>query len=196
MRMQYFAKAVIAFLAMALSFAANAASDNWYAGIGFGQSENKTPAAEIGGTGFTGSVDNEDSSWMVFGGYRLWDQYIAAEVSYIDLGKTTVSGTTGGSASSGSEEIKTYTIGLTGYIPIVDPFGAIIHLGFSRNDAKTETVIGGSSTSSSASDFEFYWGLGLQFDFSKNFGARLEFENFSVSHANVNLGSAGVYYRF
>lgn len=193
MRMQYIARAAIASVAMTLSIAANAASsDDWYAGINLGQSENKTRVAKIAGTGFTGSLDNEDSSWKVYGGYRLWDQYVAVEVSYADLGKTTASGST----SSGTQEIKAFTIGVLGYIPIVDPFGAIIHLGFSRNDSRTETVTGSTGTFSGATDFEFYWGAGLQYDFAKNFGIRAEIERFSIDGADVNLRTAGVYYRF
>ncbi|BAV32482.1 flagellar motor protein MotB [Sulfuricaulis limicola] len=193
MRMQYIARAAIACVAMTLSFAATAASsDDWYAGVGFGQSENKTRVAKIAGTGFTGSLDNEDSSWKAFGGYRLWDQYVAVEASYIDLGKTTASSST----LSGTQEIKAFTIGVVGYIPIVDPFGAIIHLGFSRNDSRTETVTGSTGTFSGATDFEFYWGAGLQFDITKNIGVRAELERFSVNGGDVNLRSAGVYYRF
>ena len=56
-----------------------------------GKSENKTPQTRIAGTGFNGSLDNEDSAWKVVFGYPLWDQYVAAEVSYIDLGKTELS---------------------------------------------------------------------------------------------------------
>ena len=194
MRMQFIAKIAIAGLVMAYPFASMA--DDWYAGIGFGKSENKTRPANLGVTDSTSSLDNEDSSWKVFGGYRLWDEYVAVEVSYADLGKTEVSGTTGGSAASGVQEITTFTIGLTGYVPIVDTFGAIIHLGFSRNDSKTTATVGGVGTFSGATDFEGYYGAGLQYDFSKQFGVRAEWERFSVNGAYVNLPSAGVYYRF
>lgn len=191
---QYLAKATIVGLVMALPYTVNAAED-WYAGVGFGTSENKTPFQKYGMTSVS-SLDNEDSSWKVFGGYRLWDQYVAIEASYIDLGTTTASGSAGGSAASATQKIETFTIGAAGYIPIIDPFGVVIHIGFSRNDSRTDTTVGGVGSLSGATDFEFYWGAGLQFDFSKQFGARAELERFSVNGSDVNLPSASIYYRF
>lgn len=196
MRMQFLARVAIAGLAMALPYTVNAASsDDWYAGVSAGKSENKTPAGRLGVTSVS-SLDNEDSAVKVFGGYRLWDEFVAVEVSYADLGKTELSGTTGASSSSATQEIKTFTIGLAGYIPVFRPVGAVIHLGFSRNDSKVDTIVGGTGNFQGATDFEFYWGAGLQFDITKQFGARVELERFSVNGADVNLRSAGVYYRF
>jgi len=141
-------------------------------------------------------VDNEDSSWKIFGGYRLWDEFVAVEVSYADLGKTKVAGTSGGSASTGEQEIDTFTVGLVGRIPITDPLGVIIQLGFSRNDSKMTTTIGGTSTFEGATDFEFYYGGGLQYEITETIGARIGLEVFEIADYRVNLLSAGVLYRF
>jgi opacity protein-like surface antigen len=141
-------------------------------------------------------VDNEDSSWKVFGGYRLWDEYVAVEVSYADLGKTKVEGTSNGTPSTGDQEIDTFTIGLVGRIPITDPLGVIIHLGFSRNDSKLVSTIGGTSTVYDAADFEFYYGGGLQYEITETIGIRAELEVFEIADYRVNLLSAGLLYRF
>lgn len=194
MRMQFLAKIAMAGLIAAYPFASMA--NDWYAGIGLGQSENKTRLSKLGGPGFIGTVDNEDSVVKIFGGYRLWDEYVAVEMSYADLGKITATGTSGGSASTGTHEIKTFTVGLTGRIPITDPLGVIIHLGFSRNASKLNTTIGGASAFAGATDFEPYGGLGAQYEFSKTIGARVEFERFVVDSYDINLFSAGILYRF
>ncbi len=195
MRMQFFAKAALAGLILACPLAASA--QDWYAGIGLGQSENKQRLSKLGGPGFISTaVDNEDSAWKVFGGYRLWDEFVAVEVSYADLGKTKVEGTSAGSASSGTQEIDTFTIGLVGRIPITDPLGVIIHLGFSRNDSKLTSTIGGTSTFEGATDFEFYYGGGLQYEITKTNGVRAELEIFEIADYRVNLLSAGLLYRF
>lgn len=191
MRMQFFAKAALAGLILACPLTASA--QDWYAGIGFGQSENKQRLSKLGGPGFVGDVDNEDSSWKVFGGYRLWDEFVAVELSYADLGKTTVTGTSGGSASTGEQEIDTFTIGLVGRIPITDPLGVIIHLGFSRNNSKMTTTTSGYE---SATDFEFYYGGGLQYEITETIGIRAELEVFEIADYRVNLLSAGLLYRF
>ena len=197
MRMQFLARAVIAGLAMTLPYTVNAASsDDWYAGLGFGRSENKTPPDSRYNVRTLSSLDNEDSTVKVFGGYRLWDEYVAVEVSYADLGKFEARGTTSGSPAVATQEIKTFTMGLVGYIPVIKSAGAIIHLGFSRNASKVNTTIGSTNSFQGATDFEFYWGAGLQFDITKQFGARVELERFSVNGGDVNLPSAGVYYRF
>jgi opacity protein-like surface antigen len=192
--MQFLAKAALAGLILASPLAASA--QDWYAGIGLGQSENKQRLSKLGGPGFTGDVDNEDSSWKVFGGYRLWDEFVAVEVSYADLGTTKVTGTSGGSASTGVQEIDTFTIGVVGRIPITDPLGVIIHLGFSRNDSKLTSTIGGTSTFEGATDFEFYYGGGLQYEITKTIGVRAELEVFEIADYRVNLLSAGLLYRF
>lgn len=194
MRMQFLAKAALAGLILACPLTASA--QDWYAGIGLGQSENKQRLSKLGGPNFVGNVDNEDSSWKVFGGYRLWDEYVAVELSYADLGKTKVEGTSGGSASTGEQEIETFTIGLVGRIPITDPLGVIIHLGFSRNDSKLTTNIGGTGAYESANDFEFYYGGGLQYEITETIGIRAELEIFEIADYRVNLLSAGLLYRF
>jgi opacity protein-like surface antigen len=192
--MQFLAKAALAGLILACPLTASA--QDWYAGIGFGQSENKQRLSKLGGPNFVGDVDNEDSSWKVFGGYRLWDEFVAVEVSYIDLGKTKVEGTSNGTPSTGEQEIDTFTIGLVGRIPITDPLGVIIHLGFSRNDSKLTTNIGSTSTFEGATDFEFYYGGGLQYEITETIGIRAELEVFEIADYRVNLLSAGLLYRF
>lgn len=194
MRMQFLAKAALAGLILASPLAASA--QDWYAGIGFGQSENKQRLGKLGGPNFVGDVDNEQSSWKVFGGYRLWDEFVAVEVSYADLGTTKVTGTSNGTPSTGEQEIYAFTIGLVGRIPITDPLGAIIHLGFSRNSSKLTSTIGGTSTFEGANDFEFYYGAGLQYEITETIGVRAEFERFEIFEYSVNLLSAGLLYRF
>lgn len=194
MRMQFLAKAALAGLVLACPLTAGA--QDWYAGIGLGQAENKQRTANIGGEGFAGNIDNEDSSWKIFGGYRLWDEFVAVELSYADLGETKVEGTSGGLPSTGTQEMETFTIGLTGRIPITDPLGVIIHLGFSRNSSKINTTIGGTGTFQGATDFEFYYGGGLQYEITDTIGVRAEFEAFEVANYRVNLLSAGILYRF
>ncbi len=195
MRMQFLAKVALAGAILACTFTASA--QDWYAGIGLGQAENKQRLSKLGGPSFiSSSVDNEDSSWKIFGGYRLWDEYVAVEVAYADLGKTTVSGTSGGSASTGTQEMETFIIGLAGRIPITDPLGVIINLGFSRNSSKINTTIGTTSTFEGATDFEFYYGGALQYEFSETIGVRAGFEAFEMADYRVNLLSAGLIYRF
>lgn len=195
MRMQYIAKLAMAGLLLACPFTVY--SQDWYVGVGAGQAENKQRLTKLGGTGFTGgTVDNEDSSWKIFGGYRLWDEYVAVELSYVDLGTTKVSGSSGGSASTGTQEMETFTIGLLGRIPITDPLGVVINLGFSRNSSKINSTIGATSTFEGATDFEFYYGAGLQFEFSDTMGIRAGLEVFEVADYRVNLLSAGIIYRF
>lgn len=194
MRMQFIAKAALAGLILACPLVASA--QDWYAGIGLGQAENKQRLSKLGGTGFSGTVDNEDSSWKIFGGYRLWDEFVAVEVSYADLGETKVEGTSGGSTSVGTQEMDTFIIGLVGRIPITDPLGVVIQLGFSRNDSKLVSTIGGTSTVYEAADFEFYYGAGLQYEITETIGVRAGLEVFEIADYRVNLLSAGLIYRF
>jgi opacity protein-like surface antigen len=194
MRMQFLAKAALAGLLLSSPLVAGA--NDWYVGVGLGQAENKQRLEKLTGPSFTGTVDNEDSSWKIFGGYRLWDEYVAVEVAYVDLGTTTTNGTSGVDPSTGSQEMDAFIIGLVGRIPITDPLGVIINVGFSRNDSKISSTIASTTTYEGATDFEFYYGFGLQYEFNDRFGVRIGVERFEIADYSVNNVSGGLIYRF
>lgn len=169
---------------------------DWYGGLSLGQARHEATVGDLLGTSFsTGSVDGNASGLKVFAGMVLWDKYIGAEFGYVDLGEATAEF---GSASAKSKS-KGYTAALAGLIPFTDQFGLLLKLGFYGAQTQLSTSGPGAPPSSHGSDLNPFGGMGVQYDFSKNLGARLEVERYnagSLGSPYINLISAGVIYRF
>jgi opacity protein-like surface antigen len=195
------ARAVFAALvtagAMTVPVAAHAF--DWYGGLSLGQAGHEVTGGDLAGPGFSGSVDGNDSAWKVLLGMSLWDKYVGAEFGYIDMGTASARGTVSGSSVTAITEAKAYTAAIAGLIPMGDQLGLIIKLGLSTPKADVTVTRAGVSTTSSATDMKVFGGLGLQYDFSKSTGVRLEAERFnmgSIGSPYVNLLTVGLVYRF
>ena len=58
------------------------------------------------------------------------------------------------------------------------------------------SLIGGTGSFEGATDFEFYYGAGLQYEITETIGVRAELEVFEIADYRVNFLSAGLLYRF
>lgn len=186
--------AVVTLGVMAIPMATQAM--DWYGGLSYGQAGHEATGGDIVGSGFTGSVDGNDSGWKALAGMELWDKYVAAEFGFVSFGEANARGTISGSTASGTSKAKAYTAALAGFIPIGSQFGAIIRLGLAGSQVTTTST---ASTTTHNSDMKIFGGFGFQYDFSKSMAARLEVERFnmgSVGSPYINLISAGLVYRF
>jgi len=178
-------------LAGALSSAAMA---QVYMGAAVGQSDIKIDCAG------TTSCDKRDTGAKVYGGYMFTPNF-GAEVAYADLGKVTATGSDPAlgsfSASGRGDGFALYGVALAPY----DNFSVFAKLGIASIRAKVDvssSFLGSSSDSKTLTDFA--WGLGAGYEFTKNVGARLEFERFRIKivdeKKDVDLISIGLTYRF
>jgi len=168
-----------------------AQAEGWYGGIGFGQTKARedgdtcTEASNLFDPGFSCSTDDKDKGWKLFIG-RQFDFYkdLAAELSYVDLGKFTAnaSGTVGSIPSTADADVKVkgVELALVGTWPVSDAFGVIGRVGGFRWDVKND----GSATGGLVADsphktgFNLTYGVGVKYDFTKQLGARAEWERF------------------
>lgn len=95
---------------------------NWYAGFGAGATHNSDfIAANDDGSLSALSADKTSTSWRVFGGYRIADQF-ALEAGYLDLGKSSFTAQSSGGESWSAGAVGTDFEGdgwfLEGLIPI------------------------------------------------------------------------------
>jgi OmpA-OmpF porin, OOP family len=186
----------------ALAFSGTAFGQG-YVGGSFGQSDFKV---------------EWDTGYKLFGGY-MFSPYFGVEGAWVDLGKakesasgtflfdingtpTTVTGTL--SASLKASGFALYGVGA---YPIGD-FALFGKLGMASIKAKSEAcatltapVIGSACDSESKTASDFAWGLGASYHFTKNLGARLEFERFRGKFTDgdkfdIDLLSLGLQYRF
>ncbi len=173
----------------------------FYVGAALGQSKLKD-ACE----GVTLACDDKGTGWKIFGGYQF-NKNFGAEIGYVDLGKATANGVITGVAVSANAKAKGWELLGVGTFPIADKFSAYGKLGFFRwdVDVSATAVVPGFSATASASDkgTDFTFGVGLKYDFTKNVGARLEWQRYNglgdsatTGTSDVDLFSLGIVFKF
>ena len=192
----------------------------FYMGGNIGQSK-----ANIDTAGFSAAVlatglvttaattsNKNDTGFKIFAGYRFHPNF-AVEGGYFDLGKfglatmtTGLDGTIG--TNTGTVENNAgLNLDLVGIIPINDQYSLFGRAGVQNSVTKVSFVVvgpgGPASFAYRENNTDYKAGLGMQYDFNKNIGARLEWERYRVPNgigigekANVDLFSVGLLARF
>ncbi len=134
-----------------------------------------------------------------FGGGLQFTPNLGVEASYGVMAKVTASG------SGGNVEYKPkiLQVSATGTFPIAASFSLIGKVGLARTTVDLNATSGIGSYSSSATTTKLAWGLGAQFDLSKNLGIRAQYEDFgdvgdanTTGTAKISMISAGVVMKF
>lgn len=181
-------------LALALIFGAAvspAMADSFYGALDVGQSAVKDACAGLP-AGVNGCNDTA-TLYRVSGGYQFTPKW-GAEVSYADYGKASAGMLLG---STVDWQVSGFQLSGTGTFPVRDAFSLLAKLGVARTDLK---LSGGVSASATSTKLAF--GIGAQYDFTKNISGRVQYEDFGLVGDNntgtskVTLLSAGVVYRF
>ena len=139
----------------------------WYAGASLG-------SADLG--------PDSDTALKIFGGYQI-NRSFAAEFGYSDFGDVT----------AGGREVKASAwdlIGL-GKFPLGNQFYIYGLAGLAK--IKTETTVNGLRVSDDSTELTF--GFGVQYDFTPQVGARLQWQRYDASN-EVDVVSVGVLYKF
>jgi OOP family OmpA-OmpF porin len=189
-----------------------AADAGWYIGGNVGQSRAKIDDERIiGGLlagGFTTTSiedDNRGLGFKVFGGYQF-NKYFALESGYFDLGKFSFTATTLPPGTlSGEIKLKGVNFDAVGILPFTDRFSAFGRIGVNYAQAKDRFSGTGAvhvlnpDRSKRAANLKA--GVGLEYDFTKSFGMRLEAERYRIDDAvgnkgDIDMASIGLVYRF
>ncbi|BDU15352.1 outer membrane beta-barrel protein [Lysobacter auxotrophicus] len=168
--------ALVAVIASAAAFGAQAADKGFYAGAGVGQSYVDE-----------GSYDDEDTAYSVFGGYQF-NRYFGLEAGYADFGKLEPRGT--------GTPLEASSVYLTavGTVPITDNFSAYAKAGFQRwdLDRSIPSIVG--NTDDNGTDPTY--GVGLQYRFTDNVALRGEYSRFEVEDTDLDLAQIQLRYDF
>jgi OmpA-OmpF porin, OOP family len=190
--------------AAGLSAPAMAQDRGFYLGAALGQSD-----ADIDCTGTT-SCDNKDNSWKILGGYQF-NRNFALEFGYADLGAPSASTPPFffpglGTVPAGNLKIETTVFELVavGTLPLTNQFSIYGKLGLYRADTETSaSFANGVSASESDSNNDLTFGVGARFDFTRNLGIRLEWQQYggvteplTGEEFDIDVISAGVIFRF
>ena len=168
--------ALVAVIASAAAFGAQAADKGFYAGAGVGQSFVDE-----------GAYDDEDTAFSVFGGYQF-NRYFGLEAGYADFGKLEPRGV--------GPELEASSVYLTavGTLPITDHFSAYAKAGFQRWDLDTSipSIVG--NTDHNGTDPTY--GLGVQYRFTDHVALRGEYSRFEVEDTDLDVAQLQVRYDF
>lgn len=126
--------------------------------------------AEVGQADF-GSED--DTAFKIIGGYQF-HRNIAAEAGYGML------------FDKGGAEVTALEVVAVGMFPVMDKLSVIGKLGFAQVDIES---------AADSDDIELTYGIGLQYDFLRNLGARVQWQRYD-SDPEADLLSVGIVYRF
>ena len=168
------------------------AAAQFYVGGSLGWSDYKAGNA----TGLTsGSVDGEDTGYKIFGGYQF-NRNFGFELSYLDLGKASYTGTgAGGPLTGGSAETTGWNFSGTGTLPLSPNFDLFGKLGIMMWETKSSFVIGGAPGSQKNDGNDFTYGVGVAYNFTPNLALRAEWERFKAVD-DIDLLSVGVAFKF
>jgi OmpA-OmpF porin, OOP family len=189
--------ALAALAAVAISAPASAQmfpGEGWFIGGGLGQSHvnDSSSGGTVNGMRYSVSgLDENKTTGQIYGGYQF-DETWGIQVQYTDLGKR--SGTinyNGASGSTGDVKANEWGIAGTATFPFYGQWFAKGKLGFSENhlDGFTTTVGGQTFSTGDHTHTDVLAGIGVGYQWNKNFSSRLEYEyygKFETSNGGGN----------
>lgn len=184
----------------------------WYIGGNIGESRAKIDDDRITdqllGIGLASSIsdDKRDTGYKLFGGYQ-YNKHFAVEAGYFDLGKFSYTATTVPAGTlNGEIKLSGWNLDAVGMWPMSEKFSAFGRVGMNYAQAKdtfgsTGAVPTPTDPNPSKTELNYKAGLGIQYDFNKSLGMRLEAERYRINDAvgnqgDVDLYSIGLVYRF
>lgn len=168
----------------------------WYFGLGVGRSDAKKTgswaeqadaALLANGITSTTTIGGGDTAWKLYAGYQFNENF-AAEGGYTHLGKfggTSVITAPAAATASGTWDADAVHLAAVGIAPIGKQFSAFGKLGLAYSRLRVNLAAPGAGVNPSNSRLQPALGLGLKYDFTKQFGLRAEWEHFN----NVGDGS-------
>ena len=233
-------KTVNLLVASIVAIAANSAiagPGNWYIGAGAGVSsykdwlsqeditafKNDFRTNDLGFVNFDGSesAESEDkaSAFKLFGGYAF-NEYIAVELSYVDMGEVDANSSSSGTFFDSADNpvdgdlfatarasVDAFTLDANLSYPVASFAALFVKAGVYAADAELESSAGGSITTESINESRTDSSTGLHFGIGANFwvteaiGLRAEWERLDSVEADggesdVDLVSAALIYSF
>lgn len=189
-----------------------ALDEGWYLGASVGQSMATIDDARIrsglaaGGLTTTGvTEDDTDTGFKVFGAYQF-NQYLAVEGGYFDLGQFGYRATTVPPGTlTGELTVKGFNVDAVGYWAFTEKFFGLGRIGMNYADVRDQFRGTGAAsvlqTNPEEKGVSYKFGLGLEYDFTESLGARIEGERYRIDDAvgnmsDIDLYSLGIVFRF
>ena len=150
--------------------------------------------------------DDNDIGYKLYGGYQI-NRNLAVEAGWFDLGKFGFTATTVPAGTlAGSYKSRGVNLDLLGILPLGEQFSifgraGVIYAQTRSNFSGTGAVFFPTPSVGRETDLSYKFGFGLQYDFTRNLGVRVEAERYRVPDTvgrkeNIDLYSIGLIYRF
>ena len=123
------------------------------------------------------TLDDDDTSWKLFGGYRF-NPYISVELAYIDFGGASDTTTVGGSSGDYSVDVSGIAPYVIGTMPL-GPVDLFAKVGYYFYDVELDVDLddlGGNVFDTDNSGEDLLYGFGVGMTFFERLNARLEYE--------------------
>ncbi len=197
-----FVLSLIVLLALSMLFP-GAQAGKLYFGASLGQSSVDLGLSDLDDGSFTGgSVDDTDTSWKAFVGFRFV-KFLAIEADWIDVGGVSIVATSDGSGPvflagpvTRTATVDGYRVSAVGIIPIGERFSIFGRYGVFYWDATAIVSNGGMTVSDLDDDSEDFFGAGLAWRLKGSSSLRLEYELMTVDDTDIDTVFAGLAFRF
>jgi OOP family OmpA-OmpF porin len=204
-------KLIVAASVLALGAAAALAEEDSGVYVLGSVGQSKFQTVSMGGLSTSGwRVDDTDTAYKLQIGYQF-NKNFALETGYVDFGKVKAASPVsiiGGVASSanGSIEAHAWNLSLIGGVPLGETISVFGKLGAIYSNAKGEGYLNDGVTritvKQTANKSGVVYGLGVNFNFNKQFGARAEYEIYDkvgggyIDQTKIDVWSVGLFYKF
>lgn len=171
---------VVASLALAAS-PATAGDEGFYLGAGAGQVNLEVD--DVLGAGI--NFDEDDTGFKIFGGYKFLP-WLGVEAAYLDGGNPSLKASDGILSGELAVDLQAFVAAATFTLPLGDKFELFVKPGIAYWKSSTSAFVSDGSIvyldiKQDDDDSAFFVGAGAAFNFSENFGIRLEYEWFEVT---------------
>ena len=166
-------------------FSSSVLAEGFYGGFGFLKSE--TGIYKYPTLTYT-DYDDKDQGFTIFAGYDVNERF-AWEVGYNDLGKTVATISDSGGLTADHDTQVLTLAGLIKSDPIAEKATIFVKAGLAR--IKDEEDISGASTSSSSrTDTNPFFGFGVDFEMSNGLIVRGLYENYGENDGLTDVNSS------
>ena len=184
----------------------------WYMGAEIGRAtakiDDSSIAAALAADGSTStSINNNDRStgYKLFGGYQFND-YVALEGGFFDLGKFSYDASTVPAGTvHGGIKLKGINLDLIGFIPLTERLSGFGRVGMNyaraSDNFNSSGLVETINPNPSQKKLNVKFGAGLEYKFTQALAMRVEAERYRVDDAigntgDIDLYSVGLVYRF
>ncbi len=178
--------------------------EDWYAGmqLGYAKSSYTKSSLGVGSIGgiFTSPVklENDGIGGRLYMG-RKYNRFFGAELGYTRYADVVVKNAYGVTGVNGRIKPQSVDVVLLAYLPVTEPFRVYSKFGVAYLDVSATSSISGVKSSVEDNDFRPTYGLGMVYDFQKNWSvdlswARVHGEGGKLE--NETLTALGIAYHF